>query len=129
MPADCAAAEKSCVLHLCVLAGQCGDGAVGGSALGEKLADSLLPGCRRADLAVSCRETESCGQTECDAAENARRSPVRRAAIGQFGARKTTQRQAQVPRSPLFCSATRVHTRHRARGGALRVAKEKASLI
>jgi hypothetical protein len=64
MRADCVATEKSCVLRLGVLAREGGAGAVGGSALGQKIAETLLPGCGRTLLAVSCRDTESEQQTE-----------------------------------------------------------------
>jgi hypothetical protein len=40
-----------------------------------------------------------------------------------------TQRQARVPKPPLFCSATKAHTRSRASGGALHASKEKSFLI
>ena len=129
MRADGFAAEKSCVLCLRVLAGQCGSGAIGGSALSEKIAETLLPGCRGVSLTVSCGDTQNGNQTNCRAADDARKLLVRRPAQGRYRARKTTQRQAQVPASPLFYSATKVHTQHRARGGALRAAKEKAFLI
>lgn len=111
MRADCIAAEKLSVLRLRILAGQCGSAAVGSSALGEEIAEALLAGRCGADLTVSYRDTESEEQAECNAAENARRSLVERPAKGRYRARKTTQRQAQVPRSPLFCSATKAHAR------------------
>ena len=44
MRADRIAAEKISVLRLRILAGQCGSAAVGGSALGEKIAEALLAG-------------------------------------------------------------------------------------
>jgi hypothetical protein len=64
MRADCVAAEKSCVLRLRVFAREGGAGAVSGSALGKKVAETLLPGCGRALLAVSHRDTESKKQTD-----------------------------------------------------------------
>jgi hypothetical protein len=64
MRADCVATEKSCVLRLGVFARERSAGAVSGSALGQKIAEMLLPRCGRTLLAVSCQDTESEKQTE-----------------------------------------------------------------
>jgi hypothetical protein len=51
------------MLRLCVLTSERRYGTVGGSALGEKIAQTFLPGRRRAYLAVSRGDTESKEQT------------------------------------------------------------------
>ena len=83
MRTDCFAAEKGCVLRLCVLAGERGGRAIGGSALGEKVSETLLPGFWRAHLAVCSYDTESGDQTNCNTADNARRVLVRKPAPGR----------------------------------------------
>jgi hypothetical protein len=57
MGTDFVAAQKAGVLRLRILARACGSAAVGGSAPGEKIADTLLPGCGRDNLTVSCWDT------------------------------------------------------------------------
>jgi hypothetical protein len=52
------------VLRLGAFAREGGAGAVSGSALAEKILETLLPGCGRALLAVSWQKTESKKQTE-----------------------------------------------------------------
>lgn len=128
MRANRIAAEKHCVLRLRVFASERRGLTVSGLALGKKITQTLMLFCCRADLAVSCCGTKADDERQRKAAQNARESLVRKMAKGRYRARKTTQRQAQVPKAPLFCSATKVHTRQRARGGAIRMPKEKTPL-
>ena len=129
MCANRIAVEKRRVLRLGGFAGERREIAVKGLAPSEKITKALLGGGGRADLALSCCGTEAKEQPKGHAMEKARASTVRRGAGGRYKACKTTQRQARVPKAPPFCSATKTHAVYRARGDALRAAKEKASLI
>jgi hypothetical protein len=64
MGVDGGATEKRCVLSLRVFARECGGRAVGGSALSEKIAEALLPGCSGVNLTVPCGNTEREEQSE-----------------------------------------------------------------
>lgn len=128
MRANRIAAEKRCMLRLRIFASERRGLTVSGLALRKKITQTLLLGFCRTDLAVSRCGTKADGESQRNAAQNTRELAVQRMARGRYRARKTTQRQAQVPKAPLFCSATKVHTRQRARGGAIRTAKEKTPL-